>query len=321
VCLSLLELASAHSWAQCTDYTEENGRTWSASDCRGWPRAYASVFQNGAQGFGADMGYNYQPGASGAACRSPPTSTDYTAAFPMATYNPGQRVCLAWPPKNHVAAKCENPNIGDSGTRIYRSGLNPTADPTLDQFHQNLVYDFGANTGTNGLGFQNCPEFCGNNDKALCTGCFDIPTTIATGKYTFLWEWAFNGPSDIYTTCFDVEIVANSGNYVQDTYTHQSPDAYVALMASGATDKPVVNTSPAGAGSVNAQSGSKGMSPGGAAVLAIFIIAIVGLAVGSFLFVKLGYGTMDTKFPFYHKNVHVPDTTTRKAGNYVAFTE
>jgi len=219
----------AHSWVQCTDYTEENGRVWSANNCRGWPRNYEADFQYSQPpySFGADTGYNYQP-TDAKACKSPPASGDYTTKYGKAKYSPGQRVCLAWPPKNHVAAKCNNPNIPDHGTRVFRSDVNPKADLTLTQFRSKLVYDFGANVGLQGTGFQNCPTFCTNPDKALCTGCFNVPKDLALGTYTFLWEWDFNSNSlgDTYTTCWEADIVANSGGNITATFPHVAPDDY-----------------------------------------------------------------------------------------------
>jgi len=93
-------------------------------------------------------------------------------------------------------------------------------------------------------------------------------------------------------------------------------------VKSGAADNPTAG-SPANNESGGGGSGSgSGMSPGGAAVLALFIIGIVGLAVGSFFFVKLGYGHIDSKFPFYHRFTAThPDPNSRKNANYVAFTE
>jgi hypothetical protein len=269
--------------------------------------------------FGGDAGYNYQP-KDAAPCKTAPTAGDYTAKYPKATYTPGQRVCMAWPTKNHVAATCDNPNIGDAGTKIYRSAKNPTADPTLTEFHQNLVHDFGTNTGTQGIGFQNCPDFCANRDKAMCTGCFEIPKNMELGKYTFLWEWAFNGPNDLYTNCFDVEIVPNTGNYITATYKKVTPDQYAALKASGGADTPTINDKisydpNAIEGGSGSGAGGSGMSAAGSAVLAIFIIAIVGAAVGSFLFVKLGYGTIDSKFPFYHRTRHDAHSYAAYTGN------
>jgi len=317
-CLYLiLSLVSAHSWMQCADYAEENGRTWDQTQCRGWPRGYESIFgANGA--FGQDAGYNYQP-TDAAPCK-PITGDQYTTNFPAATYNPGQRVCLAWPPKNHVAANCNNPNIPDHGTKIYRSGVNPTSDPTLTQFHQNLVADLGTASGTDGAGFQNCPQFCTNADKCLCTGCFQIPTNLALGKYTFLWEWAFNTDTDLYTSCFDVNIVANSGKYVTETYKKESADTYNSLK--GQPDTPTINSPPTIVnGGGNGSGSSSGMSSGGAAVLALFIIALVGGLVGALLFVKLGYGTIDTKFPFFHKKEHTAYEYRGTNSNYVAYKE
>jgi len=229
LCCLLFSLVKAHSWVQCTDYTEENGRAWSASNCRGWPRGYPSAFQYTSPPylFGGDSGYNYQP-TDAKACRSPPTTGDYSSTYPKATYSPGQRVCLAWPPKNHVAAKCNNPNIPDHGTRLYRSDVNPKADPTLTQFRTKLVKDFGSNVGVQGLGFQNCPDFCHNADKCLCTGCFDVPSDLSLGTYTFLWEWDFNSDklSDAYTTCWEADIVTKSNGTITKTYPHVAPDDF-----------------------------------------------------------------------------------------------
>ena len=42
-------------------------------------------------------------------------------------------------------------------------------------------------------GFQNAPAFCEDTDKALGTYSFNVPTDFATGEYTFVWLWAFNG--------------------------------------------------------------------------------------------------------------------------------
>jgi len=311
VCWSLLlGLASAHSWIQCADYTEENGRNWSPANCRGWPRGYSSIFQQAGYVFGADVGYDDNSATETAPCKPALASGQYTAAYPKASYTPGQRICLAWPPKNHVAANCNNPNIGDGGTKIYRSGVNPTADPTLSQFKTNLVYDFGANTGTSGTAFQNCPNFCANAGAALCTGCFEVPSNLALGDYTFLWEWGFSGST--YSNCFDVSIVANTGNYIKATYTHMSPDNYAALVQSGGADTPVINSGVTYDTNTEGSGGS-GMSSGGAAVLALFIIALVALIVGSVVGMKLGYITIDSKFPFWHKK----DRDT--SAHYVAF--
>jgi len=134
----------------------------------------------------------------------------------MATYSPGQRVCLAWAPKNHVAASCANRYIPDHGTKLYMSGPNPTADPAnigaLTQ-RTTLIKDFGTNTAADGyVGFQNCPKFCQNNDKALCTGCFVLPTNLQVGAtYSFFWMWAFNSDSDVYSSCWEAKISPSSG--------------------------------------------------------------------------------------------------------------
>jgi hypothetical protein len=129
----------------------------------------------------------------------------------MAQYSPGQQVCLAWAPKNHVAASCINKNIPDNGMEVYMSGPNPTSDPTA--FSQmKKIADWGKNPGADAFkGFQYCPNFCSNPDKATCTGCFSIPKDVQVGAtYTFIWTWEFNAPSDQYSSCWEATIVAST---------------------------------------------------------------------------------------------------------------
>jgi hypothetical protein len=133
----------------------------------------------------------------------------YTEAAPMATYTPGQRVCLAYPSKNHVAAPCTNQYIPDTTTKISRTVVNPTSDPEFRKWpvqyehlngkHENGVIDY--------KGFQNCPKFCSNMDKSLCTMCFNLEKDLAPGKYTFQWEWNFNTADDAYSTCWEATVV------------------------------------------------------------------------------------------------------------------
>jgi len=197
--------ALAHSWVQCTDYTQADASSWNAANCKAYPRAYTTVFQYANYQFGADAGMDYKPSET-KACKTSPSSNDYTTQYPSATYSSGQRVCLAWPAKNHVAASCTNQYIPDSGVKIYRSGPNPTSDPTLSAFQKNLVADLGAAKNGDLKGFQHCPNFCAGTDKAFCEGCFNLPTNITAGKYTFMWLWGFNSPTDLYSTCWEVTI-------------------------------------------------------------------------------------------------------------------
>ena len=77
-------------------------------------------------------------------------------------------------------------------------------DPTLGEFKQNEVVNLGISpfgfqvpdeeiTKYPKPGFQNAPAFCEDTDKALGTYSFNLPNDFATGEYTFVWLWAFNG--------------------------------------------------------------------------------------------------------------------------------
>ena len=49
-----LDLASAHSWIACADYTEKNGGTWDPTKCRGFARDSANYARK--DSFGQDRG-------------------------------------------------------------------------------------------------------------------------------------------------------------------------------------------------------------------------------------------------------------------------
>ena len=61
-------------------------------------------------------------------------------------------------------------------------------------------------------GFMNCPKFCEDTDKSLCTGTFSLGADVTPGVYTFQWYWAFNSEADLYATCWEAEVLAATGN-------------------------------------------------------------------------------------------------------------
>jgi len=201
---ALTGLTSAHSWLHCSDYRGDL-INYEEDQCFGNPRPLGGVVPQ-QRAFGADFGFNQQPGNT--ACHSAETSL---AAFPMATYARGQTITLAWPTKNHVAAECTNPFIPDTSLELFvqpaANGDDPTAWTQVrasfsDDPHENGQIDF--------KGFQNCPDFCNNLDKSLCTGTFMVPANLADGTYTFQWRWIFNQGSGAYVTCYDAQVAGNA---------------------------------------------------------------------------------------------------------------
>merc|ERR1711974_19138 len=226
LCLALVAATFAHYWVACTDYAEEGKGVnnppnflYDDAKCNGYPRYWKDY--NG--GFGEDRGFDYAgEGCGNRNVMSNPVSSAYTSEYPMAKWEVGKRVCLAWPSKNHVAADggacpnggATNAYIPDGGIRLFYSAKNPTNDPTQAEFKQKEILPFGRGIHASGTsdfnGFQNCPNFCANNDKSMCSGCFEVPD-LEPGVYAFQWYWIFN-PGSPYTTCFDAEIVPRSGN-------------------------------------------------------------------------------------------------------------
>jgi len=170
--------------------------------CFGHPRPINGRVPQQSLPFGQDTGFNQQPEES---CHTGPESN--SAAFPMARYKQGQEVVLAWPSKNHVAAVCTNPFIPDTALELFIAPLDADGHPDeftqvkasfSDDPHEDKKIDF--------KGFQNCPAFCENMDKSLCTGSFHVPDGLPDGMYTFQWKWEFNAGTAPYITCFDAYI-------------------------------------------------------------------------------------------------------------------
>merc|ERR1719228_2982476 len=100
-------------------------------------------------------------------------------------------------------------------------------DPTQEVFKQNqLKASFSDDPHVRNTidfkGFQNCPRFCDDTDKSLCTGTIEIPETATPGVYTFQWYWAFNGEDDLYATCYEAEILRAGTD--PETTTSNSPN-------------------------------------------------------------------------------------------------
>jgi hypothetical protein len=184
----------------------------------------------------------------------------YSAQYPMARFNPGQRVCLAWPSKNHVAAPCTNAYIPDTELKIYLSGANPTRDPTLAEFEQNLIADLGDHV--NGVmdfkGFQRCPKFCENMDKSFCSRCFNIPSNLASGVYTMLWYWVFNPGSPAYTTCMDVIIGGAAVNTTGSATTASATTASATTASATTASATTASATTASATTASATTGTPG---------------------------------------------------------------
>jgi len=216
--LILLTGVFSHSWLECTKY-EGNLENFEPDQCLGRPRPLAGNRNVGAT-FGADIGMDFRPQAGGARCQGNAQAgltANYGGAGNLVAYEAGKTYTLAWPPKNHVAAECTNAFIPDTFLRLYMTPYDETAgDPDQDTFKSGQVKaSFSDDPHVQGQidfkGFMNCPNFCDDTDKALCTGTFTVGADVAPGVYTFQWYWAFNGPADLYATCWEANVVPNTG--------------------------------------------------------------------------------------------------------------
>merc|ERR1711953_1358175 len=162
-------------WLECTKY-EGNLENFEKDKCLGLPRPLPGN-RNVGNTFGADIGMDFRPQAGGARCQGNAQAgltANYGAEANLVSYEAGKTYTLAWPPKNHVAASCTNRHIPDTSLDLFIAPFNGQADPAKftdvvkasfsDKRHVLNKIDFE--------GFQNCPNFCDDTDKSLCTGTF-----------------------------------------------------------------------------------------------------------------------------------------------------
>ena len=218
--LAALGRSSGHSWISCTDYsvadpkaapkglseTDPARLAYDPTKCHGYPRDWSKY----ASPFGTDRGANTQTNGI-TMCAIPRNDlSNYSPVYPIADYRTGSVVCATHPSKNHVAATCTNSFIPDAEYKLYRSAVNPTSDPSMNNFvevhHYNGVHVDGT---IDYKGYQNCPNFCNDMDKSLCTVCFDIESNLLPGRYTYMWKWTFNPGTDPYTTCWEANVVSS----------------------------------------------------------------------------------------------------------------
>lgn len=199
--LTLLTLkVNAHSWIACADYVGGFEQEYAQASCLGFARGYADY---NTDIFGLDRGYNHRVQLGEKVCKTEYTGVDVR-------YKPYSDIVLVWPSKNHVASTCTNAWIPDTQLKLYGScnpndvGSNPTLATVLSSY--NLIWDF--KTQGSKKGFQNCPHFCKNPDKASCFGVFQVLPSMQ-GKCHFVWFWEFN-VGEYYTTCIDVNIDKSS---------------------------------------------------------------------------------------------------------------
>lgn len=257
VLVQIASIANAHSWVHCVKYepNSDNDRRYNNDNlCRGVPRQW---YKDGGynsrhelnQEFGADRGFHAQINIDRSGPRCQGTSTigfdaNYGGEQNVVHYTQGETYTLNWPTKNHVAAECLNRFIPDTFLRLNifkQQDANNMRDPSQDEFDRfPLDTSFGRDPHVNGQidfkGFQNCPAFCENQDKSLCTGTFDLPADLEPGLYTFQWNWELNANVDQYATCWEAYVDPAPTTAAPETTTNAEPTTTNAEVTTTAPD-------------------------------------------------------------------------------------
>jgi len=206
-----LQTSHSHSWVHCVDYdtnSQNDLNYWNEAKCKGLPRNLFKTTHNAIpqhHRFGFDRGFNTQVRGDGSGPRCQGDASlgldrNYGSRSNVVTYQKGRTYRLAWPAKNHAAATCTNRFIPDTALELFafrQSNEANLINPSQRQFNRKpMPSSWSSDPHVRGRidfkGFQNCPKFCENMDKALCHGTFTIPDNLQPGLYTFQWNWEFN---------------------------------------------------------------------------------------------------------------------------------
>ncbi|KAF9431247.1 hypothetical protein BGZ94_005610 [Podila epigama] len=220
--LLLTQHVESHSYADCIDWRFSNPKNPSWSDKNGACFGYARRFPLKSKAFAKldsdDPNRHYQQThknpdpAHALACSNGKVGEEpgadetlgkpVTAAYngkdkrgrktgPMTVSKPGGQLCIRWPAKNHAV-----PNEKNRPVTIALSGVNPTKDPTQQEFLKNIVVN---------LNYKNCTDKGSNTDIWPCGGCFNLPKNLKKGYYAMQWRWQLNS-NEHYTSCADINV-------------------------------------------------------------------------------------------------------------------
>ncbi|KAF9972497.1 hypothetical protein BGZ73_004357 [Actinomortierella ambigua] len=221
VALTSAPLTEAHSYADCIDWRFKNPSNPSWSDKNGACFGYARRFPLKAKPFAKldsdDPNRHYQqsnddpdralPCSNGEDGEEPganeqmasPISAAYNGkdkrgrkTGPMTVTKVGGQLCVRWPGKNHAVSSEKDL----STVNIALSGVNPTKDPTQQQFLKNIIAR---------LDYQNCTDKGSDTDIWPCGGCFKLPQSAGPGNYVMQWRWRLNS-DEWYTSCADIQV-------------------------------------------------------------------------------------------------------------------
>ena len=197
----LLHSVYAHSWLHCVDYDQSaplNVRTIQNNLCGFFPRGITASTV-----FGVDYGFDHNP--SNAVCKFP-QQNDFRPVYKNKKYR------ILWPAKNHQSDVCTNSFIPDTRLQMFAFKVESrsTPDPVLSTWATaaNLFFDIKKE---NGKGFQNCPDFCSDTDKAPCFADINYNNIKGSGFYRILWLWEFN-QNQLYSHCYDIELIDQSNS-------------------------------------------------------------------------------------------------------------
>ncbi|KAF9436885.1 hypothetical protein BGZ76_002686 [Entomortierella beljakovae] len=112
----------------------------------------------------------------------------------ITTKKVGEQLCIRWPAKNHAVPDEVNRPV----TIAFSTGVNPTKDPTQQQFLKNVVTT---------LNYKNCTDKGSNTDIWPCGGCFNLPKSVKPGYHVMQWRWQLNS-NEHYTSCADIKVTA-----------------------------------------------------------------------------------------------------------------
>ncbi|KAJ1651687.1 hypothetical protein IWQ61_007810 [Dispira simplex] len=226
---ALVGSASAHTWADCVDYTPNNKDNTLKGDCNGFPRGYP-----GRTDVNINTDYTYLFSATPASqpmCQPGRQSgVTYTEAYPMGKASPGETKKIAYQVNGHQ---------NTSANTIVQVMYFPGRDLQTVNYNENKQAKI--------IGEWKFTENCYQplHDNQICWGSYTLPDELPAERISlvFFWKFGANEAGQEYSTCFDLSTGAG-GNSEKNT---SNPSSAAPSMTNSSEAASPTN-SPAGVG-------------------------------------------------------------------------
>ncbi|KAJ1951181.1 hypothetical protein IWQ62_006453 [Dispira parvispora] len=230
---ALVGSATAHTWADCVDFTPNSKENALKGDCSAFPRGYP-----GRTNANINTEYTYlfsaTPGSQPICQPGRQSSPSYTEEYPMGKASPGETKKVSYEVNGH-----QN-KFADTKVQVM---YFPDRDlQTVDYNERDKAQILGEWKFT-----ENCYQPL--HDNQVCWGSYTLPDELPADRISLVFFWWFeeNPAGQEYSTCFDLSTGAG-GSSGKNTSASATDGNNASPTMSNSSDGAAPTDSPAGVG-------------------------------------------------------------------------